>query len=391
MTSAAPAVILGLSPTGLYAVRELGRAGVPILGVGETDGPATASRFMTLGAIVERDPAVRLQRLMERAGKARPVLIPTSDQDTEFITKNAAVLAERFVFQKSFSDGLADIWMTKAAFYELARSHGLMTPQSWSTPRACLGDLAGEVTLPCLIKPSRIHDIKQMMAGKKAWIAKDSAAFDALVRDLPPGGYELVVQEIVPGPESEITLWCAYVDRAGTVREAFTARKVRQFPPGFGSASLVVSNPEPDTRAAAEHLVTAAGWRGVVAAEFKRHPADGGLRIIEMNPRASLWFACATAADKLLVRAAYADLTGATLPKEQPQRDGVVWRYGTKDAYSAAFYRLNKDFVLPPPDLRLARNAVRRVGAVWANDDLGPYRADILKLARKGLARLTLR
>ena len=52
-----PAVVLGLSPTGLYAVRELGAADIPVLGVSSYKQAGNYSRYLKtgLGSIVESD------------------------------------------------------------------------------------------------------------------------------------------------------------------------------------------------------------------------------------------------------------------------------------------------------------------------------------------------
>ena len=59
------AVVLGLSPTGLYAVRELGRAGVPVFGASRSPQCGNASRFLT-ASFVHADPSVILEHLLER-------------------------------------------------------------------------------------------------------------------------------------------------------------------------------------------------------------------------------------------------------------------------------------------------------------------------------------
>ena len=41
-----PAVVMGLSPTGLYAVRELGRAGITVTGVASGWQAGHASRYL---------------------------------------------------------------------------------------------------------------------------------------------------------------------------------------------------------------------------------------------------------------------------------------------------------------------------------------------------------
>ena len=387
-----PAVVLGLSPTGLYAIRELGRAGVPVLGVAAEPQTASRSRYLTHGPgrLIEPDEGRRLQRLLELfpADQPAPVLIPTSDQDIDFVIRHADVLRGRFLFQGSYVDGVCDRVFGKAPFYAACREFGLDAPAYLEAPVGELAGLRDRIVFPCLIKPSEIHAVKGYMAGRKVLIARTVEAFDAIVADLPVTPMVWVVQEIVPGPESNITLWCAWLDRDGRPRQAFTARKLRQFPPGFGSASLVASAADEETRELSERLLTGIGFRGIAAAEFKRDPRDGRLKAIEVNARPSLWFAASTAAGRTVALAAYRDLAGETPPPETPQRNGVRWRYILKDLYAALFYLRSRDFILPAPDPGVAGPVTGRVYPVFDVSDLRPTLDEMLNYVVKFFRRL---
>lgn len=390
MSQTTPAVVLGLSPTGLYAVRELGRAGVPVLGVSRGWQPGCTSKFL-VGCIVEPDEACRLQRLMAYfpASGPRAVLIPTSDHDIEFIARHADTLSHRFVFQPSYATETVQTLLTKERFYALCEAEGVAYPRLWRCLPEELAGLRHSIAFPCMIKPSRIHDIKHLMAGQKGWIAADAAAFDHLLTQIPQAAGVLLLQEIVPGPESAITLHATYVNRAGAFLQPISGRKLRQFPPGFGSASLVVSEQQDESRDIARRLLGTLNYRGIAAAEFKCDPRDGKLKIIEINARPSLWFALATVAGQRLTLAAYHDLagTGQSLA-EKAQTDGVIWRYAFKDMYSALFYRFRKGFVLPAPDTTVAGGSRNRVHAVFASDDPMPMIAEWMHYARKALVRV---
>ncbi|MDO9472264.1 MAG: hypothetical protein Q7J28_04355 [Caulobacter sp.] len=387
-----PAVVLGLSPTGLYAIRELGQAGVPVLGVAAEPQTASRSRYLTHGPgrLVEPDETRRLQRLLDLfpADQPAPVLIPTSDQDIDFVIRHAETLRGRFLFQDSYVDGVCDRVFGKAPFYAACREFGLDAPAYLEAPVGELTGLRDRIVFPCLVKPSEIHAVKDYMAGRKVLIARTLEAFDAIIAALPPTPMIWVVQEIVPGPESNITLWCAYLDREGQPRQAFTARKLRQFPPGFGSASLVASAPEEETRALSERLLTGIGFRGIAAAEFKRDPRDGRLKAIEVNARPSLWFAVSTASGRKVTLAAYRDLAGEPPPPETPQLNGVRWRYILKDAWAALFYLRSRDFILPAPDLTSAGPVTGRVYPVLDLSDLRPTLDELLNYGGKFLRRL---
>lgn len=383
-----PAVVMGLSPTGLHVVRALGRVGVPVTGVADGIQAGAASRYCK-SVISVSDPAEKLEIMCRTfpEGGEKPILIPTSDQDIDLVMDNAERLGRHFRFQQSYVDGLARGIMDKESFYRLCEAHRVSYPRLWSGDRAHIATLGNVISFPCMIKPALIQLLKGQMSGQKGWIARSAKEYADCVAQIPNGAGTLLVQEIVPGPESNITLWCGYLNQDGT-KQAFTARKLRQFPPGFGSASLVQSHQEPETAQIALLLLRKLGYQGIAAAEFKKDPNSGELKIIEVNTRPSLWFSVTEEAERPVVLAAYRDMAGLPPETEVPQKHGVRWRYGPKDLYSSLFYRLNPGFILPRPMVGAVGRASARTHAVFAWDDPKPALAELVNFLRKAISRL---
>lgn len=389
MPESVEVIVLGLSPTGLYAVREAARAGHSVLGVGAPGAPGLWSRFLT-ERLSAATPEERVEAILQRvpAGGDKPLLIVTSDQDLEAVVARAGDLAGRVHLQGAYTDGLAQQIMDKDSFYRLCAAQDVAYPSLWSADVAEAAEYRDRIAYPAMIKPARIQDVKHLMAGRKGWVLRGPSDFDATLPDIPREAGTLLMQEIVPGPESNITLWCGYLDDSGQVRQRFTARKLRQYPAGFGSASLVQSEACPETAEIAERLLTALGYRGIAAAEFKRHPETGDLNIIEVNPRPSLWFSVATRAGVPLVETAIAEARGAPLPPVVLQKDGVLWRYTAKDLASRLFYLRNRDFVLPAPDLSRMAPITGHADVTGACDDPAPSFGELVAFAGKLARRL---
>jgi len=375
------AIVLGLSPTGLYAVRELSRARRRVLGV--DDAPACAAHSSAMRAHWRcTDEEQLLQRLvqlgMEQAEP--PVLVPTSDKYIEFVCRHAAALQTNFHFPHCYIDG-ADVLLDKLKFHHLCQRHGVATPGVWEVAdRQALAAMAGQIVFPCILKPALIHRARPFLHGEKVLLARTPDELGRLLDSLPNDVGGWLVQEVIPGAESRITLFGAYVDRGGEVRQAFTARKLRQYPPGFGSASLVMS----ETDTLSRDFLRAIGFRGICGTEFKRDPRDGRLKIIEINPRPTLWFQLCHAAGKRIVEAAFCDLRGLPAPVEHAQRNGVRWRYLLKDLASSLFYRRHGNgFVFPRPDLTAAGARRGRAWAVFDARDPLPALAEPLVYLRK--------
>ncbi len=384
-------IVLGASPTGLYAVRELANAGLSVAVADVAQGCALSSRHVAGGGRSFMGDLAAIEEWllgMPRAGDSRPVLLPTNDLFIEFVVERRQRLAARFEFA-ACHEGLAAELLDKSLFHALCGRHGMPTPGVWPAENAeeALA-LAGRVPYPCILKPMLIHRARGFLKGKKVLIARDQAEFEAHARELPPESGGWLVQEVITGPESDITLFAGYVGRDGRLRQAFTARKLRQYPPGFGSASLVLSAPCAETLALTGDFLGRIGFRGVCGAEFKRDPRDGRLKIIEINPRPTLWFQVSHDAGKRVVEAAVRDLAGDGVAADPPQSETVLWRYGFKDLASAAFYiRPPADFILPAPDVSLARAATRRSWPVFSGSDPRPALSEPAGYLRKARSR----
>lgn len=383
------AVVLGLSPTGLHVARSLGRRGVCVVGVADRRQPGCSSRFL-LELIVEPDPERRLERLfsiaqrLHRDGRFKPVLIPTSDQDVEFLIANSDRLLHHYRMQASYSDGVAQSVMSKDSFYRLCDLHAVSYPRFEEASREGLAVLASSLRYPVMVKPARIHDVKSRMQGVKGWVAQSRDDLMACSLRVPEGAGNLLVQEMVPGPESDIALVAVHMREDGSASQLFSARKLRQHPPGFGSASLVQSAEDLEAQGVAVRFLSAIGYRGVAAVEFKRHAETGVLTMIEVNVRPSLWFSLSEESGKPVVFSAFEELAcGSKGGREDAQLNGVRWRYWIKDLSSSWFYRRRPGFVLPAPDLDVVGSPVRVVGATWSLSDPLPAFVDAALLAWK--------
>jgi len=387
-------IVLGLSPTGLYAVRELGRAGFQLLGV--TDQPAcgTASRMLSHPDefwMVEDDQYL-LQKLIDVGAKesSPPVLMPTSDRYIEFVAENYDALAKVFILQQSYSPDFVYNLLEKGRFYRLCADHGLPAPGIWyPNSRQELADLAEQLPFPCILKPKLIHLAVKFLKGKKVLLANNREKYLQIINKIPDGLGGWVIQEIIPGPESNIILLAGYFDSNSDPVEIFTARKLRQYPPGFGSASLVESETDSEIIDASVKFLKGIGFKGICGTEFKRDPRDGCLKVIEINPRPTLWFHLSHASGKRIVETACRDLTGFPVESTVLQRDGVVWRYALKDLYSELFYIFKgKKFVFPPPELPSNTGRNGRTWAVYDPDDPRPAWAEPLHYLKKFFTRI---
>src|SRR5262249_40257012 len=148
-----------------------------------------------------------------------------------------------------------------------------------------------------------------------------------------------LAQSIVPGPDTNMYEFWTYVDQQGTPLVAFEERKLRQFPPGFGEGALVESVDSPELRDVAIEFLRRIDYRGMASLEFKRDTRDGGLKLIELNPRIALQNSLATTCGVNLPLLQYLDLTGQSPQPVRVARPGVKWLNVRSDFRSFREYR----------------------------------------------------
>ena len=383
------AIVLGSSPTGLYAVRELAKAGFEVHLADLDRGCAFASRHVTGdGFVGTRDEAFAWALQAAANAPSGAVLVPTNDAFIEALCAMASRLPPGVSAFAAYGD-VAPVLLDKLSFHDLCLRHGVATPRIWRVEgREGLAALAETLPFPCILKPLLIHRAKHLLKGQKVLLLRDRAGLEQVLSSLPEDVGGWLVQEIIPGPESELTLVGAAFSREGRELQRFSGRKLRQYPAGFGSASLVSSERCPESERIALDFLAAIGFRGLCGVEFKRDPRDGLLKMIEINPRPTLWFQITHDAGQRLLAAACLDLLGRAPPAAEPQAEDVCWRYAIKDFASARFYRRHPDALpFPAPDTSTAANLRRRAWPVFDARDPLPALAEPIGYLRKAWSR----
>ena len=115
----------------------------------------------------------------------------------------------------------------------------------------------------------------------------------------------------------------------------FTGRKLRTYPSEFGFSTALLVTELPEVADLGREIVRRIDLRGVCKLDFKRGD-DGGLRLLEVNPRFNLWHHPAALAGVNLPALVHADLTGRPRPAavSRPTRD-ASWTWLAKDARAA--------------------------------------------------------
>jgi predicted ATP-grasp superfamily ATP-dependent carboligase len=95
-----------------------------------------------------------------------------------------------------------------------------------------------------------------------------------------------MVQEIIPGPDSNLYTYTVYINSEGYISAKFFRRKIRQNPPQFGVGRVVISHDRiPQLEEFTEIILKEVGFTGIAGAEFKKDSRDNKFKLIEINAR----------------------------------------------------------------------------------------------------------
>lgn len=341
------AVICGASATGLGVGRDLGRRGVSVVFADyEAFRPGYVSRFVSkdepgIIAASEADLIEKLRELGHRQA-LKPVLFQTTDQMVLTVAQHREELEKHFRIADSTRSGIADAVTDKKSFYELCVKHGVVSPRTVFPEN--LDDalkVKSDFDFPVIIKPIHGHLWRERLKGRKLLTAATPDEFEQIVRKFADNIQELMIQELIPGPESNLWVGGLYLRQSdGEPGAIFTGRKLRQHPPGFGSASLADACQNDAVVKLSVNFLQEIGYRGVCGTEFKFDERDSQYKMVEVNPRQTLWFALIDAAGIPLNHYAYCDLAGLPLPKVGSLREGTKWILFEKDLITSIGYIL---------------------------------------------------
>jgi D-aspartate ligase len=364
-------------------VRALGLAGIPCAFLGQRDDAARYSRHVrvTLPWLEHWQHEDELVAALLRFGHAQrepPVLYPQTDAALLLVSHHRERLGEAFRFVLADAD-LIDQLADKGRFQTLAERNGLPVPPAdrvdWTPGRR---RHVPAVPFPAVVKPAvRGHAWTVAVAdGGKALRVGGLDEWIAMEPELAEQGSDVLVQELVTGPETAIESYHAYVDENGATVGAFTGRKIRTFPPHYGFSTAVEIVDLGDVAALGSDVLARLGVRGVAKVDFKR---DGGgcLRLLEVNPRFTLWHHPAAVAGVNVPALVHADLTGRPRPPGRRPVRQVAWCNPLTDLRAA-----REEGMSPLMWLRWARTSEAMSGL--SRDDPLPF---VLGTVRKAVSR----
>lgn len=363
------AVVMDADYRGLAVVRSLGRRAIPVWVLQHGDQLlATVSRYnrrtLRWPSRDEEEMTNFLVSLADREGIRDWVIIPTGEEAAAVVARRHATLAGHFQLTTPPWESLRWAYDKRLA-YKLADNVGVDRP--WTICPANRDEVAAsKCHFPVILKPAYNNGFNRFTASK-AWrvdfMSQLLSGYDeakALV-----GADNLMIQELIPGGgDSQFSYTALCQD--GRPLASLTSKRIRQFPMDFGRASTFVETiDDPDSTAAAERLITALRYTGLVEVEFKRDSRDGKLKLLDINPRVWGWHSLCGFAGVDYPYLLWLLTTGEPVPRTKAVT-GVRWVRMSTDAPTAI-----REILHGRLSLREYLSSIRPplASAIFASDD----------------------
>lgn len=335
-----PAVVLvGLDTMqGLQAARIFAAKGIPVYAT-LNDRRHHTGRTRVCREIIEvpadEDLIEELGRLGRRLGE-RAVIVPCHDRHVLAVSAAREWLAQWFEIVLPEHEVILRL-MDKAALAAFARAHDLPVPATHVlTASDDIEPIAAEIRYPCVLKPSyRTRRWAEVTTSKGFKLESAAELCDHFAR-FGPLADEILVQEWIDGPPSELYSFNGYFDRHGKLLASFVARKLRQWPPETGQSSCGEEVENGAVRELAISLLGTVPFAGLAYVEIKRDVEADDYFIVEPNVgRPTGRSAIAEAGGVEILLTMYCDALGLPLPEGREQRYvGVKWVHLRRDLQS---------------------------------------------------------
>ena len=242
----------------------------------------------------------------------RLVLMANHDIFSAFVARNHEELGRHYALPFPSLEAMAAL-TDKARFTRACEKAGIPTPRTvvvdfsgaddgaWAAP-------AIDIPFPVVAKAANgePYDVLEFEGKRKIWFIDSPEELDGLWRTLRSAGFRdsFLVQELIPGDNTQMRSITAYVDSHGETTLIGSARVLLEdhAPTMIGNPVAMITEEFPELWEGAVELLTGSGYRGFANFDVKIDPRDGRAVFFEVNPRIGRnnWYMAAAGANPVV-------------------------------------------------------------------------------------------
>ncbi len=225
------------------------------------------------------------------AGKI-PFLVGCGDHYARLVSEHKPEIEERWYTPYLDFELLDDITQ-KERFYEICEEIGVPYPKTvyldCGDKTATVDD--GGFMYPLIAKPSNsaAWHYAEFEGQQKVYLIHDREQLEALYKQLQETSYDklLIVQEFIPGNDTQIRILSTYLDAAGDPVFMVGGRVMVEdhSPTAIGNPAVIVSEQLEEVCDDALRFMRHVGYRGMANFDVKYDERDGKFKFFEINTR----------------------------------------------------------------------------------------------------------
>lgn len=287
-----PCIVLGLeTQIALGIARELGRAGVPVIGIAQSrHAIGLHSRYLARGIIIEQPRSEAMLEQIRALGEefGEIPLLTVSEVNLNWLLKCRQHLGKIKPILPE-ADALSVV-LDKQKTLTVAESVGISVPKTVEPEsKESIEQLAKTLSFPVVLKWKDPNAIEPLLSANgitliKAEYALDAGQLIAIGNRYRPLGKWPLIQEYCPGTG----LGQFFFMHEGKALRRFQHIRIAEWPPEGGFSSVCESLPLTDHAELQEKsvsLLRAIGWEGVAMVEYRLNPQTGKAVLMEINGR----------------------------------------------------------------------------------------------------------
>ena len=257
-------------------------------------GPCNNSTILTLDAHPKMDTKdVFLEKIngfAEKNKEKKIILIGCGDSYVEVISSNLKYLRENIIAPYMSFD-LIEPLTDKKTFYEMCEENGIDYPSTFIYEKVTSPDADPGFSAPYIIKPAdSVEYWRFPFEGQnKVFLVDTRDELKKTVSDIFASGYSksIIVQEFIPGDDSNMRVLTSYSDRKGKVKLMALGHVLLEehTPKGIGNHAVILNEYNRELYDKYKNLLEKLDYRGFSNFDIKYDPRDGKYKAFEINPR----------------------------------------------------------------------------------------------------------
>ncbi|MEM4396776.1 MAG: hypothetical protein QXR30_03935 [Candidatus Woesearchaeota archaeon] len=327
-----PAIVLGCDANGYGIIRSINKfnKNIPIIGIDyNPKSPGLYSRFLKHKFVIS-NPFQNNEKSIDeflsiiKKLNNKPVLYITSDLFLSFINKYRFELEKKALFNVPKKDLLDNI-LDKRKQYDIISKINVPFPKTYHIEFKNLYDVYDlDIEYPIFIKGAYQFQWKKYF-NEKGFVANSKQELELLIKKIKEYNIDIVVQELILGPNYNHYKISVYYDKTGELKLVFTTQKTRQFPQDFGVGCYMKSKRMNEIIELGRKIFENIFYNGIGSIEFKFDERDRKYKLIEINPRVWQQNYQATVAGLNFAEYYYKDLVGEKIEFNDKFIEGVTY------------------------------------------------------------------